>query len=287
VTDHEGIVLDLDEATYHAHTSLSSTEARMILRTPAEYRWKKDHPPLIPASKKFDIGTAVHTKVLGTGYGVAVIPDELLASNGAISTKAAKEFVEEARADGLIPLKQADFEPIDSAAENVLAHPGARQLFSQPGSAEVSVFATDPVTAVEVRGRFDFLPTDFGLGAPSRVAVDLKTARDASPNGFTKSIADYGYDVQRAWYLDALKWVTGEEAEMVFVAVEKEPPYLVAVHQLPTIWAEMGETKARRARGRYAECVASGKWPGYGDQVNLLSPPTWLIYQHEEEYGNE
>lgn len=99
-----------------------------------------------------------------------------------------------------------------------------------------------------MRARFDFLPTDFTLGAPSRVAVDLKTARDASPNGFTRAIADHSYDVQRAWYLDALRWLTGETAEMVFVAVEKEPPYLVAVHQLPTVWAEMGAAKARRAR---------------------------------------
>lgn len=259
----------------------------MILRTPAEYRWAKDHPPLVKPSKKFDIGSAIHAKVLGTGYEAVIIPDDLLASNGAISTKAAKEFVELTRAEGKIPLLRKEFEPIDAAADAVLTHPGAKQLFAQPADGEVSVFATDPETGVDTRGRFDFLPTDFTLGVPSRVAVDLKSARDASPKGFTKAIADYGYDVQDVWYLDILRWITGEEAEMVFVAVEKEPPYLVAVHQLPTIWKEMGRTKARRARQLYAECVASGEWPGYGAGVNLLSPPTWLIYQHEEEYGDE
>lgn len=289
MTEYTGIVPNLDEATYHSLPELSSTEARMLLKEggPAIYRYAKDHPPLIAASKKFDIGSAVHAKVLGAGLDVAVIPDELLASNGAISTKAAKEFVEDARAQGLIPLKATDFEPINGAAEAVLAHEAAKQLFGQPSDPEVSVFATDPVTDVAVRGRFDFLPTKWRLGAPSRVAVDLKTTRDASRKGFAKSIADYGYDVQRAWYLDALKWITGEDAEMVFVAVEKEPPYLVAVHQLPTIWVEMGATKARVARRRYAECVASGKWPGYGDEVLLASPPNYLIYQFEEEYGNE
>lgn len=259
----------------------------MILRTPAEYRWAKDHPPAVKPSKKFDVGSAVHAKVLGTGYEAVVIPDELLASNGAASTKAAKEFIEQVRAAGKIPLKSAEFDPIADAAEAVLAHPAAKQLFAQPSDSEVSVFVTDPVTNVDVRARFDFLPTDFGLGAPSRVAVDLKTTRDASVKGFTRSVAEYGYDVQRAWYLDALRWLTGETAEMVFVAVEKEPPYLVAVHQLPTIWAEMGETKARRARRVYAECVASGSWPGYGAEVHLLSPPNWLIYEYEEEYGDE
>jgi hypothetical protein len=142
---------------------------------------------------------------------------------------------------------------------------------------------------VDVRARFDFLPDQ---GERRRVAVDLKTARDASPRGFTRSIADYGYDVQRQWYLDALNTVTGPmpagmEPEMVFVAVEKDPPYLVGIYQLPSIWTAMGATKARKARQVYAECTESGIWPGYSTDVQLLSPPTWLIYQHEEDYPNE
>lgn len=279
------IDLAMDEATYHARPELSSTEARLLLSSPAKYRWKKDNPPLIAPSKKFDIGSAIHAKTLGTGYEVVVIPDELLSSNGAIATKEAKAFVEDVRAEGKLPLKRADLEPIEGAAESVLAHPGASALFSQPGTAEASVFAKDPATGILTRARFDFLPTEFGLGSPSRVAVDLKSCVDASEDGFTKSIANYNYDVQRAWYLDTLKWETGEEAELVFVAVEKDPPYLVAVHQLPALWAGMGETKARIARERYKECDESGVWPGYGDEVHMPSPPTWLVYKHEEEYG--
>ena len=280
------ITANMPEVEYFARPELSSTEARLILDSPAKYRWAKDHPPLVKASKKFDVGSAVHSKVLGKGYEVAVIPTEILASNGAVSTAAAKAFVAQAREDGLIPLKEADFEPIAAQAEAVLNHIGARQLFSQPAEAEVTVIATDPESGVACRARFDFLPTAFALGAPSRVAVDLKTARDASPKGFTKSVADYGYDTQRSWYLDTLRWETGEEAETVFVAVEKEPPYLVAVHQLPQVWTQMGAEKARRARHLYAECVESGLWPGYGNEVHLLSPPQWLIYEHEERYAN-
>lgn len=279
------IVQDMPEWEYHSRPELSSTEARLILESPARYRWAKDHPPLVPPSKKFDVGSAVHSKALGTGYEAVVIPADVLASNGAISTTAAKEFVADARAKGLIPLKADEFEPIAAQAEAVLAHAGARQLFAQTADAEVSVFATDP-DGVEVRGRFDFLPSSFALGTPSRVAVDLKTTIDASPKGFTKAIANYNYDVQRAWYLDALHWSTGETAEMVFVAVEKTAPYLVGVYQLPTMWVEMGRVKAAEARRKFAECMESGVWPGYSDDVQLLSPPTWLVYEHEERYAN-
>lgn len=281
------IELNMPEHLYHARPELSSTEARLILESPARYRWKKDHPPLVEPSKKFDIGSAVHSKVLGTGYEAVVIPDEVLASNGALSTAAAKEFVAEARAAGKIPLKAAEFQPIADAAEAVLAHPGAKQLFAQPSDAEVSVITQDPATGVEVRARFDFLPDVARLGSPSRVAVDLKTTIDASPDGFTKAIANYQYDVQRAWYVDALKFESGETAELVFVAVEKTAPYLVGVYQLPTIWARMGHTKAAHARRLYAECIDTGVWPGYADDVQLLSPPNYVIYQHEERYPND
>jgi hypothetical protein len=284
----QGILQGIDEATYHGRPELSSTEARLILDSPAKYRWKKDHPPLISPSKKFDIGSAVHSKVLGTGYEAVVIPDELLASNGAISTTAAKTFVEETRAAGKIPLKRTEFEPIDLAAEAVLAQPTARALFSQPGgAAEVSVFTE--VDGVPVRARFDFLP-DQGEGR--RVAVDLKTTVDASKRAFEKSVASYQYDVQRAWYLDALNAATGPiphgaEPEMVFVAVEKEPPYLVAVHQIPASWAEKGHTKAAVARRLFAECTTAQTWPGYPVEVQLLDEPIWHVYEFEEKYANE
>jgi hypothetical protein len=111
MTGYKGIVYGLPEHDYHLHTALSSTEARMILNdTPAKYRWKKDHPPLIEPSKKFDIGSAVHSLVLGTGYEAVVIPADLLATNGAISTTAAKAFVADARDKGLIPLKLEEFQ---------------------------------------------------------------------------------------------------------------------------------------------------------------------------------
>jgi len=281
MSEYSGIVADLPDHVYHARPELSSTEARLLLDSPAKYRWGKDNPPFIEPSTKFDIGTAVHAKVLGRGAQTVVLdfPD--------YRTKEARAAREDARADGLTPILAAEYESINAMSESVLAHPAARQLFGQPADAEVSVFAEDPFTGIQVRARFDFLPTDFRLGEPSRIAVDLKTTRDASPRGFARSIADYQYDVQRTWYLDALRWTTGEIAELVFVAVEKTPPYLVGVYQLPSVWTQMGDAKAARARQVYRECSESGIWPGYASDVQLLSPPNWLTYQFEEDYPND
>lgn len=279
------IVIGMGEFEYHSHPALSSTEVRLILQPggPARYRYAKDNPPLVAPSKKFDLGSAVHSKVLGTGYETAVIPPELLAKNGAISTAAAKEFVEEARAKGLVPLKEEEFRPINAQAESVLAHPTARALFHQPGHAEASVFATDPETGVQLRARFDFLP-DLTLDRP--VAVDLKTtAGQATPEDFGKAAVRYGYDVQEEHYLDDLdlSGAAGNKPQFAFVAVEKTPPYLTAVLQLPEQLRQRGRKRARRGRATYAECIRTGVWPGLPDGAQFVDIPNFIFYEEDDQ----
>jgi hypothetical protein len=273
-----GIVHGLPDAAYHSRPELSSTEARLLLQSPAKYRWRKDNPPIIDDSPKFDIGKAVHAKVLGQGAEVVVIAADDWRS------KAARDARQEARDAGKAPLLTREFEAVNAMAESVLAHPTGKALLSQPGDTEVSLFTS--IDGVPVRARFDFLPD----AVPDRrvVAVDLKTTADASKRAFEKSVATYEYTVQRAWYLEAYAYTTGaiNDTEMVFLAVEKEPPYLVAVYQVPSVWAEKGHVMAARARSVWKQCNATGEWSGYAPTIQLLDEPTWHVYQYEEEYAN-
>ena len=282
MTELTGIVPVLEESIYHAHDSLSSTGARRLLESPAKFRYAMDHPQ--PHKKAFDLGSAAHSKVLGTGYGVAVIPADILASNGATSTKAAKEFIADAYSQSLIPIKQAEFDEVTEMSEAVLRHPTARALLERPGQAEASVFATDPDTGVKLRARFDFLP-DANDGR--RVTVDLKTTgKEASKAGFAKSAASFEYEVQEGHYEHTLSLATGEEdPAMVFVVVETTAPYLVAVHQLDRDFREMGAAKAKRAREMYRACTDSGIWPGYPEGIGLLPPPVWAVYEFQDNYS--
>lgn len=268
------IVLDMPEAEYHAHPALSSTGARKILESPATFKYWREHPE--PPRAAFDVGTAAHSKVLGVGAQIAVIPTEMLASNGAASTRDAKEFIAEARAAGFVPVKEDVAAEVDEMAEAILAHEEARALLEQPGNPEVSVFGTDPDTGVEMRARFDYLP-DFT--ADDAWAVDLKTARTASPDGFARAVADHRYDIQQEWYLHLYALVTGDfTARMKFIVVEKEPPHLVGVHPLSAEFADMGRRRVRQALEKYAACAAAGIWPGY-PKSEPLQPPTWLMFQ--------
>lgn len=275
----ENVVLDMPEHEYHARPELSSTGARRILESPAKFQYALTHPE--PPRDAFDLGSLVHAKVLGVGAQAVEIPAEVLATNGAASTAAAKQFIAEARAAGLIPVKADVLATVDAMAEAVLAHATARVLFEQPGHPEVSVFGADPVTGVEVRARFDYRPEQ----GDRPIGVDLKTAADASPRGFATAAARHGYHVQRGHYLDTNRFAGGHDlAEFLFVVVESEPPHLVGVYQLDHEFADMGRVRARRAREVFAECTETGIWPGYPMNVQLLQPPVWSIYEHQETY---
>lgn len=277
------IIADMPERDYHARPELSSTQARQLLDSPARYKWALEHPQEPRAA--FDVGTAAHTKILGVGAGIIAYPDEHLTASGSVSSKAATVlWAEDRRAEGLTPVSPDQLEAVDAMAEAVLAHPKARALLEQPGSPEVSVFATDPATGVDVRARFDYLGDTRPNG--KRYAVDVKTtAGKADADGFAQSAAKYRYDVQQGHYLSTLDLATDGDAEMFFIVVEKAAPYLVAVHTLDEEFADMGLIDAVNARRILADCQRTGKFPGYTEEIGTVRPPMWLIYQHQDRYG--
>lgn len=267
------IVHDLPDDAYHSRPELSSTGARSLLPefkgSPAKFIWDKAHPR---TTKAYDVGHAVHAKVLGTGLQAVAYPEDLLASNGAASTKAAKGWAQEQRDNGFVPMKSVEVNVINKITEAVLADTDARKVLEQPHR-ETSIFSTSP-EGVPVRARFDIYGnTD---------AADLKTTTDASARGFNKHVLEYGYFVQEAWYRDVHLFETGEELDTFkFLAVETSGPYQVAVHELDDSYRDIGRKLAREARDVYQRCIDTGTWPGIDGDT--LSPPNWLIYEHEEE----
>lgn len=277
-----GIIHGMSDDEYHARPELSSTGARMLLPefkgSPKKFRYAQDHPR---ASRAFDLGHAVHAKVLGVGAGIVVYPPEHLTPSGNVSTK--RETVaweDEQRGNGLTPVSPVEVAKVDAMAEAVLSHPSAKPLLEVAVNREVSVFAD--VDGVPCRARFDALSDDTRSGV---IAVDLKSARDATPDGFTYSVKSYGYDVQEAHYRDVYKAAIDVElAQFAFVVVESSEPFEVGVRPLSSLWVEIGRTKAARARQIYAECKATGEWPGYDPEPVWLEPPAWAVIEHELTY---
>lgn len=262
---------DMPDAEYHFRPELSSTGARKLLNSPARYRHWANNPQ--PPKAAFDLGHAAHAKILGVGANITIYPDEHLTPSGNVSTKAATvEWEREQRANGVIPVSRWDARKVDAMAEAVLAQASARTILENIAGREVSIFAD--VEGVTSRARFDIYDTT--------AAADLKTARDASPKGFNRSVGTYGYHLQERWYRDVHKAETGTElASFKFIVVESAAPHLVGVYDLDFMWEDVATKQVKRARELYRACITSNEWPGYPD--TSLTPPTWAIYENEEE----
>lgn len=280
----EGLVHGMSDDEYHGHgdfaeyrtAEFSSSAAKEILKSPAHYK----HTYIDgngERKKAWDIGSAVHSKVLGVGADAVTCPKKLLAKNGAMSTNDAKAWKEAQEAAGKIVVTQSDMDKINGMTEAVLGHDLARGWLELPGHSEASLFSTDPETGLRLRCRFDYMPDD------ERAALDLKTTVDASPQGFAKRFHDLKYHVSRAHYLHTAALAGHPRQEMVFIAVENTAPYLVAMYQLPQVFADRGVRNARLARQRLAECLKTDTWPGYSLELEFLDEPPYAMYQDETE----
>lgn len=171
---------------------------------------------------------------------------------------------------GRIILSPEQWDQLHAMANAVHSHPAAGALLTGcPGEAEKSVYWNDATTGVLCRCRPDWWRDD-------NVIVDLKTTEDASPEGFAKSMANYRYDVQAAYYLDGIQKATRKRPKaFVFIAVEKKPPYGVGVYVLDSDSLELGRAQYQHDLRIYAECVRTGEWPGYGDKIQTISLPAW------------
>ena len=276
----DGLVLGMDEDEYHGGPEFSSSAAKEILKTPANYKYVylDGHRE---KKKAWDVGTAIHTKVLGVGQQAVAYPEEVLSASGAANTNASRDWRAKQEAAGLIVVKQAELDQINGAAEAVLAHPGARLVLEQDFHPEASMFATDPDTGIRVRVRFDILTTSL------RYAGDLKSTEDASPIAVKRAVKQLKYHVQREFYDDVARWLGIELAGFPFIFVEKKPPYLVSVWQFDEDLRDMGKREAAHARELLLRCRESNSWPGYGDEIQLLKPLMAQVYDFQDEYESE
>lgn len=265
-----GIYSDLDEEAYHADPveegSLSVSGAKKILDSPARFKWEQEHRQ---PKKAFDFGHAAHGKVLGKGLPVAVIPDELLASNGAAGTAAAKEFITEARERGDVPLKSDEVAVIDAMAAKLTEHAAASKLLAA-GEAERSMFWRDDETRIMLRGRTDWI-TRLPNGRPC--IVDYKTtARSANPSRWCWEAKDFDYHMQDCQYREGLDLLTGEQHAFLFIVQEKTAPYLVSVVELDDDARDIGAQRNQVARRIYLDCRTRDQWPAFPGITRISLP---------------
>ena len=262
----------MDNAAYHAHPAVSKSHLDLIARSPLHY-WSRyldpNRKPLEP-TPAMRLGTAFHTHVLELERWDAEIAVAPACDRRTKAGKEAYAAFQDAAA-GKTVISADDAEQVQAMGKAVFRHPGAAMLLGRPGKAETTHMWTDATYGIECKCRPDWLSDD------GTIVVDLKTTKDASPRGFRRSIGEFRYQVQAAWYLHGLEQATGRRPDQfVFICVEKEPPYACAVYAADAEMIERGHQQAMADLGELAICRAADRWPSYSDQIETIGLPGWM-----------
>jgi hypothetical protein len=152
---------------------------------------------------------------------------------------------------------------------SVRAHPVAGPMLEQ-GITEVTLKWRDQETGLTCKGRADH----WGKGLS--LCADLKSTVDASEYAFHRTIFKYGYDKQCAFYMDGFE-ACGEPLQyFIFCAVEKTPPYAVAVDSCTPEVIDHARRQVRESMRRLADCLATGEFPGYSENIRNVYLPSWM-----------
>lgn len=263
-----GIYSDVPFAEYEKWDAVNNSVLwKLKTHSPLHAKEFMDNPPEPTAAMK--TGKAFHTLLLeprkfNRFYAIMPECDR--------RTKQGKEiyhvFVESSNNKEI--LTQADYNQIDIMADAIKKQVIYRYI--QKGEAEVCIVWREQKTGLLCKARIDYVHRE------EAIFIDVKSTIDASPYSFAKSIYNYGYYQQAAFYCDGWKTLTNDEPIFVFLPAEKNPPYAVAAYEAHEQIIFAGRNSYQQAIDKFEECQKTGNWPGYEEKVQILNLPDWALY---------
>lgn len=275
VPTQDGVWLKIPDQVYHGdRASLSSSGARTLLwESPEQFLSDQLEPP--NPKPEYDFGHGAHKYVLREGSEIVEVDaDTWRGKDAQIERQAAWKASQ-------IPLLTKDVMKAKAMADAVMKNRWAKQLLAPASGAvsEASGYWHDPVTGVRLRFRPDRLVQIRGQW----FCVDYKTMRDsADTEKVMKSVADYKYHQQQAWYEDGCAATGIDDVRFVFIFQSKKLPYLANVVELPRVDVERGRQLNRLAIDLYASCKETDTWHGLDDTIHTGEFPRYAVYREEQ-----
>lgn len=274
----EGVYYDITNDDYHAdRTMVTKSWLDRAAKTPLHLRQYLDTPH--EKTLALILGSAVDCLVFEPAKFM-----DLFAKGPQISktTKDGKVEWAEARANAethnktIIEchLKVNHWDNCHKMAEEIMGNPRMREIM-QEGVGQAVFITQDEATGLWVKCKPDWW-------AESLCEItDLKTAESASAFEFARSIGNYRYHVQDAFYSDIIKKVTGKAQSFQFAVLEKpskdaEPDgRLMAFYELPERERIAGRDTYQSDLAAIAFCYDTGEWPGYSNRTMEIERPQW------------
>lgn len=279
------VFIDIPASEYHADKEIVGHSALVqILRSPEHFKHYTT-PGAFKETPTLRFGTALHCAVLEPERFAQDFIEIPKIDRRTKEGKAKAEAYELA-AVGKELIEVDDMQAVKAILQKISTHTKATALRLKSVT-EKSYFWTDEDTGIMCRIRCDMVAVD--ENGKIVAIIDLKTTADASMEAFRRSIDDYGYDLQAAFYVDAVAVAIGREVPFYLLAVESSAPYGIALYRVGQETIEIGRRKYRMALQLLEWCRQNNSWPGYQPQPfceeEVIELPEWSIRRARAQYA--
>lgn len=249
-----------DRQEYRAFPALNQSAAKKLLVSPAHYQAYINAPQ--EETKALRFGTFVHAAILEPHT-----LDDLYATAPDVDRRT-KDGKEQWAAFATANVGKTILDAEESALGHLVAS-HAKMALKHHG---VKFDVTEAMYHVDYNG----IPLKAAIdGVCGDYLWDIKTTDDASPAGMLKSIRNYRYNLQAYWYRLVYELATGHRPlGFRFLFVEKEPPFATAVCEVGPELMSWAIADFEKALTLYKECTASGVWPAYPDDIQVIDVKT-------------
>jgi len=183
-------------------------------------------------------------------------------------TKEGKALVEQAEAQRLVIIDHETLHQAMDICRAVQASKTAAAML-RAKAYQRALRWTDEDTGVGCKALLDSV-------APGVLICDFKTTSSgAGWRDFQRTVANFHYHMQAAFYVDGWAACAGEVLPYTFIVAESTAPHGVAVYRLDDEAIETGRRLYKSCLRLWADCQVSGVWPGYPDELSTLELPKW------------
>ena len=255
-------VIGLTNNEYRQQRGISKSDLDLTHQSHALLEWARNAPSV--GSEEVDLGTHVHCATLEPDVFAGTYRKAPAGGRTAADRSRVEAFAEHCKAGGKICLDADAYDMVIAMRDSIMAHPTARDLLTGDGISESSVFGE--LEGVRVKCRPDRLIRE------RNILVDVKKVDDI--RHIARSIQEFRYYVQAAFYSDIYEQWTGHKPRFIFVAVGQRRSigrHPVRVFELEQAWVDAGRVEYLDDLERVREMEEFGA----GMHVEVLELPRW------------
>lgn len=261
---------ELSNEDYHADRQFVSSSGLKLLPFKTDEfiaKYKMTHK-LPERSEALKFGGGLHSAILEPEVFPTEYVIEPVVNKRTNDGKAElKEFYSSVEAQGKVVLTPDDMDLIRAMRNAVNQHPIASKALIG-AEREQSFFLTGG--AINQKVRLDAFKNN--------VIMDVKSCE--SIDKFFHAAAQYNYGFSETMYRSVVSEVIGEQAEFLFIAVQKSYPYTVAVFRSNEAVREKGLKDYEASMQAYIQLNESGNW----GEIRDLILPDWAKDKTPENF---